>query len=74
MKRPSNDAWYETQKCGPLFVVFRVDDHEGTLTVVWWICADDEDKNTERAFASNEYNGGARGSDITKLIDQAMEE
>lgn len=76
MKRPPNDAWFDKQKCGPLFVYFTVHDYdqEGMKVVEWCICPDDRDKSDERAIAGS--NGEISGSSdqLDALIDRAMHE
>lgn len=75
MKRPSNDAWFEKQHCGPLFVYFKVDDRDNDEVVVeWYICPDDEDKSDERAFAGSDRDIRGPKSQIDALIDRAMRE
>ncbi len=56
MKRPPNDAWFDTQRCGPLFVMFTVHEYEieGMVVVEWCICPDDDDKSDERAISGSD--------------------
>ena len=73
MKRPSNDAWFEKQQCGPLFVYFKVDDRYGDEVMVeWWICPDDEDKCDERAFAGSGSDIRGPKDQLDALIDRAV--
>ena len=75
MKRPSNDAWFEKQKCGPLFVYFTVhDDSDADVHVEWCICPDDEDKSEERAFAGSDWDIRGPKDQLDALIDRAMSE
>ena len=75
MKRPSNDAWFEKQKCGPLFVYFTVhDDEDADVCVEWHLCPDDEDKSEERAFAGSDWNIRGPKDQLDALIDRAMSE
>lgn len=75
MKRPSNDAWFEKQKCGPLFVYFTVyDDDDADVCVEWHLCPDDEDKSDERAFAGSDRNIRGPKDQLDALIDRAMRE
>ena len=75
MKRPSNDAWFEKQVCGPLFVYFKVDDrYDDEVIVEWWICPDDEDKCDERAYAGSDRDIRGPKDQLDALIDRAMRE
>lgn len=75
MKRPANDAWFEKQLCGPLFVYFKVDDQaDDDVIVEWWICPDDEDKCDERAFVGSDHDIRGPKDQIDALIDLAMHE
>jgi len=75
MKRPSNDAWFEKQKCGPLFVYFTVhDEDDADVCVEWHLCLDDHDKCTERAFAGSDRDIRGIKDQLDTLIDRAMSE
>ena len=75
MKRPSNDAWFEKQKCGPFFVYFTVhDDDDADVHVEWCLCPDDEDKSEERAFAGSDRDIRGTKDQLDTLIDRAMSE
>jgi hypothetical protein len=75
MKRPSNDAWFERQPCGPLVVMFKVDDrYDDEVVVEWYICPDSEDKADERAFAGSDRNIRGPKDQLDALIDRAMAE
>jgi len=74
MKRPENDAWFEKQECGPLFVFFTVHSHDGlNASVDWCICADDEDKCEERALAGSDNDIRGKRDQLTELINLAMD-
>ena len=73
MKRPSNDAWREEQKCGPFFVLFTVhDDDPADVRVEWRLCPDNEDKCDERTLAGSD--GDIRGTkdQLDEMITRAM--
>lgn len=76
MKRPPNDAWFDEQKCGPLFVYFTVHeyDQEGITVVDWYICPDNEDKSEERALAESDNDIKGPSDQLDTLIDRAMEQ
>lgn len=74
MKRPSNDAWFEKQKCGPFFVYFTVSVEDGDASVEWQICPDDEDKSEERAIAASDGDIHGPKDQLDALIERAMRE
>ena len=74
MKRPPNDAWFDNQKCGHLFVYFTVHDYdeEGIKVVEWCICPDNKNKSDERAIAGSDGEIRGPGDQLDALIDRAM--
>lgn len=75
MKRPSKNAWFEKQMCGPLVVYFTVhDDDANDVCVEWCICPDDEDKSEERAFAGSDHDIRGPARELDALIDRAVKE